>query len=164
MVEYTYGVLTSSDMGARGQREDTSGQLIQQALQPPQFELRRYVVVPDEKELIQTYLVHWADKDGLDLVITTGGTGLSARDVTPEATLQVVDRHVPGIAEAIRTHGMAKTPMAMLGRGISGVRERTLIVNLPGSPKAVQEALEALLPVLPHAIQLLRGTAQGHPR
>ena len=159
---YTVGVITSSDAGARGEREDSSGALIKQVLAAPDFEHRAYVVVPDDRALIEQTLTSWADDDHLDLIVTTGGTGLSDRDVVPEATRAVVDRLAPGLAEAMRAAGVTKTPMAMLSRGIAGMRGRTLIVNLPGSPKGVQEGLDVLLPVLPHALGQLTGEDRGH--
>jgi len=159
---YTLGVLTSSDMGAKGEREDASGALISELLAPLAFEHARYAVVPDEREIIESTLTTWADNDGVDLIVTTGGTGLTDRDVMPEATLAVADRLVPGFAEAMRAYGMTKTPMAMLSRGGVAIRGQTLIVNLPGSPKGVREGLEVLLPVLPHAIGQLTGADRGH--
>ena len=147
---YTVGVITSSDAGARGEREDSSGALIKLLLAAPDFEHRAYVVVPDDRALIEATLTSWADDDHLDLIVTTGGTGLTGRDVVPEATRAVVDRLAPWIAEA------------MLSRGIAGMRGRTLIVNLPGSPTAVQEGLDVLLPVLPHALGQLTGEDRGH--
>lgn len=159
---YKVGVLTSSDMGARGEREDTSGALIKELLTGPDYEHVRYAVVPDERTVIEDTLKSWADEDKLDLVLTTGGTGLTDRDVMPEATRAVIDRLAPGFAEAMRAFGLTKTPMAMLSRGISGVRGRTLIVNLPGSPKGVREGVEVLLPVLPHALGQLTGADRGH--
>jgi molybdenum cofactor synthesis domain-containing protein len=151
------GILTLSDKGARGEREDLSGPLIGEMLAPLGAEVVHYEVIPDERDLIEKRLVELSDDKDLDLVLTTGGTGLSPRDVTPDATRKVIDYEVPGMAEAMRAHGLTKTPHAMLSRAIVGVRKRTLIVNLPGSPKGVRENLEVLLPALPHAIGILRG-------
>ena len=161
---FTLGVLTVSDLGARGERQDTSGQAIQETLEAHGFETRCRDVVPDERPLIEARLISWVDQDRLDLIITTGGTGLGPRDVTPEATLAVVERSVPGLPEAMRLQTLKHTPMAMLSRAAAGIRGRTLIVNLPGSPTGVQESLEVLLPVLSHALDTLKAQEQGHPR
>ena len=159
---YKVGILTSSDMGSRGEREDTSGILIRELLNTPDYEHIRYQVVPDDRTVIERTLISWSDDDHLSLILTTGGTGLTDRDVMPEATLAVVDRLAPGFAEAMRAFGTDKTPMAMLSRGTAGMRGRTLIINLPGSPKGVKEGIEVLLPVLPHALGQLTGHDRGH--
>jgi molybdopterin adenylyltransferase len=153
------GVLTISDKGSKGERADESGPCIRAVLERNGVRVTQYRVVPDEQEKISESLREWSDVEGLDLVITTGGTGLSPRDVTPEATASVIERPVPGIAEAIRAEGMKHTARAMLSRGTAGVRGRTLIVNLPGSLKAVKESLETVVPALIHGIGVLRGTA-----
>jgi molybdenum cofactor synthesis domain-containing protein len=152
-------VLTASDKGSRGERLDASGPAIAAAVGPLGWAVERYVVVADERALIAEQLQQMADADGLDLVLTTGGTGFSQRDVTPEATRDVVERLVPGIPEVMRAVSMAKTPRAMLSRATAGIRGFTLIINLPGSPRAVQECLEAILPALGHGLEILRGEA-----
>jgi len=155
----TAGILTISDKGSRGEREDKSGKAIKKLLAPLDARLVKYDIVPDEKEIISQKLIQWADEEGIELIVTTGGTGLSPRDVTPEATLAVVERMVPGFAEVMRAESMKKTPMAMLSRGVVGIRGGSLIINLPGSPRAVQECLEVILPALPHAMEVLKGEA-----
>ncbi len=151
----TVAVLTLSDKGSKGERTDTSGPLIQDMLKSIDAEVKFYDILPDEKELIKKKLIEYSEK--VDLILTTGGTGLSPRDVTPEATLEVIDRQVPGIAEAMRSEGLKKTSRAMLSRAVAGVRGSSLIVNLPGSPKAVKENLQVILEVIPHAIEKIKG-------
>ncbi len=151
----TVGILTVSDKGWRGERQDRSGEVAREMLSGIGAQIANYDIVPDEKELIAEKLVQWADK--VDIIITTGGTGLSPRDVTPEATLSVIDRVVPGFAEAMRLESLKKTPAAMLSRAVAGTRGKCLIINLPGSPKAVRECLEVVLPALPHAVETIKG-------
>jgi molybdenum cofactor synthesis domain-containing protein len=156
---FTVGILTISDKGSRGERQDKSGKAIREILSSIDARIVNYEIVPDEKELIVKKLIKWVDEDNLDMLITTGGTGLTLRDVTPEATLAVVDRIVSGIAEAMRAESLKKTPMAMLSRAVVGTRGKCLIINLPGSPRAVRECLEVVLPTLPHAVETLKGQA-----
>jgi len=154
------GILTISDAGSRGERVDTSGAAIRELMEGIGAEVAHHAVVPDERDRIASTLREWCDRGGVDLVLTTGGTGLAARDVTPEATIDVAERLAPGIAEAMRAAGMRATPMAMLSRAAAVVRGSTLIVNLPGSEKGVRESLAAIIDVLPHAVQLLRGDTE----
>lgn len=154
--QFAIGVLTLSDKGARGEREDISGQVIQEMV-ASLGQIKQYQVVPDDVEQIVAVLVDWADAHKLDLILTTGGTGLSPRDVTPEATLRVIDWQVPGMAEAMRATSMQVTPHAMLSRALVGVRGQTMIINLPGSPKGVRENLAVVLPALEHGLLKLKG-------
>ena len=153
-------VLTLSDSISRGEHADSSGDVIVEMLTALAAEVIARDVLPDDADRISAALRAYADEGRADLVVTTGGSGVAPRDVTPEATLRVVDRLVPGIAEAARVRTLAQTPLAMLSRGVAGIRARTLIINLPGSPKAVREWLEVITPVLPHAMELL----QARPR
>jgi molybdenum cofactor synthesis domain-containing protein len=163
MTTIRVAILTVSDAGSRGERADTSGDAIRELLVGIGGEVRDYKVVPDEAHEISATLRAWCDAGGIDLVFTTGGTGLAARDVTPEATLAVADRIAPGLAEAMRAEGLRHTPRAMLSRSVAVVRGGTLIVNLPGSEKGVRESLGAIIDVLPHAVELLRGHTQHQP-
>lgn len=155
------GILTISDKGSKGQRQDKSGETIHDAVASV-GKVVKYEIVPDEKDVISATLRNWADGGKVDVILTTGGTGLSKRDVTPEATLSIIDREVPGIVEAMRVKALNKTPTAMLSRAVSGQRGQCLIVNLPGSVKAVQECLDVILPALPHAVDIIRGEVTEH--
>lgn len=151
-------VLTVSDRAARGEREDRSGPELKKRIENQGWRLVHSRVVADDREEIERVLRDWSDSHEVDLILTTGGTGFSLRDQTPEATLAVVDRLAPGIAEAMRAYSMKLTPHGMLSRAVAGIRNTTLIVNLPGSPRAAVENLEVILPVLPHAIEILKGS------
>jgi molybdopterin adenylyltransferase len=151
------GILTVSDRSSQGLREDSTGPELEQILRSRGFQTEWIAVVPDEEKSIQEMLVTWADQYQADLILTTGGTGLSPRDVTPEATSAICERLVPGMAEAMRAESLKKTPHAMISRAVAGVRGRTLIVNLPGSPRGARENLEVVLPALEHAISKLQG-------
>lgn len=155
---FNIGIITASDKGSRGEREDASGPLIATMLQEL-GQIRSYKVVADDADQISKEMVIMADQLGVDLILTTGGTGLGPRDVTPEATLAVVDRQVPGIAEAMRAKSLEITSRAMLSRAVAGMRNKTLIINLPGSPKGVQECLEVILPALEHGLAIMKGEA-----
>lgn len=154
--KYKIGILTLSDKGARGERTDESGPLLSQMV-AELGDVVRYQIIPDAAHTLTLMLTRWVDDLGLDLILTTGGTGLSPRDLTPQATAAVLDYQIPGMAEAMRTASLAKTPHAMLSRALVGVRKQSLIINLPGSPKGAGENFSVLLPVLPHALAKLKG-------
>ena len=152
------GIITASDKGSQGEREDLSAKAIQEETREL-GEMVAYDVVPDEQNLLEAKMIEFTDVAQVNLLFTTGGTGFSPRDVTPEATLAVIERFVPGIGEVMRSESLKVTPKAMLSRGIAGIRKKALIINLPGSPKAVRECLRAILPALPHGIDILLGQA-----
>jgi len=151
------GILTISDKGSRGEREDLSGKVIEEMVKKINGEVKYYKIIPDEKEMIQEELIKTVDNLNLDLILTTGGTGLGKRDVTPEATLAIIEKEIPGISEIIRIKSFKKTNRAILSRGVAGIRKESLIINLPGSPKGVRESLEIVLEALPHGIEILKG-------
>jgi molybdopterin adenylyltransferase len=158
------GILIMSDLGSIGERIDECGPLLRQMLRD-MAEVTLYKIVPDDRDIISSTLKDWADNSRLDLIVTSGGTGLSSRDVTPEAMQSVIEKNIPGISEAMRVQTMIKSPFAMLSRSMAGSRSKCLIINLPGSPKSVKECFEVVLPVIPHAIEILNGkTAHTHPR
>lgn len=161
---FTVGILTMSDKGSRGERIDVSGNQVMRDIVTTAMDCRvvKYEMIPDEKDVIARTLAAWADEGIVDVILTTGGTGLTPRDVTPEATLSVIEKEVPGIPEAVRIGTLSKTPMAMLSRAVAGVRKKTLIINMPGSPKAVREYLDILVPAIPHAVQMIKGVQTEH--
>ncbi|MBS3899429.1 MAG: MogA/MoaB family molybdenum cofactor biosynthesis protein [Dethiobacter sp.] len=157
MQSFRVAILTASDKGARGERQDESGLVIREMVEAAGGRVAIYEVVPDEFTVLRDKLLSYTDEPQLHLVLTTGGTGLSPRDNTPDATLAVIEKQVPGMAEAMRAFGLQKTPHAMLSRAVCGIRNGTLIVNLPGSPRAVRENLGVVLPAIPHALDVLCG-------
>jgi len=154
---FNVAILTISDRGSKGEREDSSGPLIRDMVKDLPAEVIHYEIIPDEKEQIVTALKRCVDGLKADLILTTGGTGLSPRDVTPDATLEVIEKEIPGFSEAMRAESLKKTPHAMISRAVCGIRGSSLIINLPGSPKSVKENLTVLLPTLPHALSKLKG-------
>jgi molybdenum cofactor synthesis domain-containing protein len=155
-VTIRFGILTLSDRSSRGERADSSGPALVNLIQTQGWTVVKQSLLPDEESAIREILSAWADSSEMDVILTTGGTGFSARDVTPEATRAVIEREAPGLAEAMRAASLKITPHAMLSRVVVGIRSKTLIINLPGSPKGAVENLQVVLPVLPHAVQLLR--------
>jgi molybdopterin adenylyltransferase len=157
--KFTVGIITVSDKGSKGERIDESGPTIESILKPLGGIVKKYIIVPDEKEEIKLAIKEMTDELNIDLILTSGGTGFSPRDITPEATLEVIEKIVPGIPEAMRAESLKITPKAMLSRAAAGIRKNSLIVNLPGSPKGVRECLNILIPSLKHGIEILRGEA-----
>lgn len=155
-------ILTISDKGAQGKRQDESGQIIRSTVSAGNGQVARYEIVPDEMDMIAGKLAEWADTGNIDVILTTGGTGLGARDITPEATLSIIDKLVPGFAEIMRIKTFDVTPRAVLSRAVAGVRGKCLIINMPGSPKAVRECLEIIFPAIPHAVEMITGTVTEH--
>ncbi len=151
-----FGILTLSDRSARGERADASGPALANLIQAEGWSVVKQDLLPDEESAIREVLISWASSGEMDVILTTGGTGFSPRDVTPEATRAVIDRDAPGIAEAIRAASLKITPHAMVSRAVAGIRKKTLIINLPGSPKGALESLQVVMAVLPHAVQLLQ--------
>jgi molybdopterin adenylyltransferase len=160
---FNLGIITISDKASRGERADRSGPLIRESFAAVDCKVVGYEVIPDEADVIAKKLKHWADMGHMDIILTTGGTGLAPRDVTPDATLSVIDKEVPGLAEMMRVRSFGITPKAMLSRAVAGMRKGCLIINLPGSPKAVAECLEVIMPVLPHAVDVIKGNITEHP-
>lgn len=157
-----FGILTISDKGSRGERYDGSGAAIQDRVALMGGRVVRYDIIPDEIDIIRRRLIEWADAGDVDVILTTGGTGLGPRDVTPEATLPILDKLVPGIAEAMRIETFGKTPSSILSRAVAGVRKRCLIINLPGSPGGVRECLEVVVTAITHAVEILTETVTEH--
>lgn len=160
-----FALLTVSDRSASGEREDRSGPVLKELIERQGWYVSEQIIVPDERDKIEAQLREWADGGSIDVILTTGGTGFAPRDITPEATSSVIERAAPGLAEAMRLASLGKTPHAMLSRAVAGIRGRTLIINLPGSPRGARQNLQAIMQVLPHAIDLLRdepGAEAGH--
>lgn len=154
---FSFGVITMSDKGSRGEREDTSGKLLQELLQEEGYILQGYALVPDDQEMIVKTALDFIDRRKIDLIVTTGGTGVAPTDVTPEAMQKVIEKEIPGMAEAMRAASLRKTPHAVLSRARAGIRGKSLIINLPGSRKAAEENIKVLLPALPHALDKIQG-------
>lgn len=163
-MSWKVGIITLSDKGARGEREDISGKVLHEIVKTIHGEVIHYDILPDERTLIEKTLIDYVDEYKCDLVLTTGGTGLAKRDVTPEATLAVIDQQIPGIAEEMRRVSREKSKHAILSRAVAGARGNAIIINLPGSPKAVRENLEAIIDVIPHALEILQGKMTEHPK
>ncbi len=159
MVQYTAAVITASDKGSKGEREDVSGKLLCDLLKEAGFEIKDYCILPDEKDALSAKMRELCDVQQVTLILTTGGTGFSPRDITPEATKAVIDRETPGIPEAMRLASLKITPKGMLSRAAAGIRKRTLIINMPGSPKAVKESFEAIYPALGHGLDIMTANA-----
>ena len=161
---YRLAIMTVSTSGYTGDRTDTGSEAISEVLSQPDYETVEYCIVDDNKEMISRQMAVWADRPDIDILVSTGGTGLGPRDVTPEAGLSIIDKEVPGLAESMRSETLKFTPMAMLSRSVAGIRGSTLILTLPGSPKAVKQTLEVVKPVLPHALELLKAAKmENHP-